>query len=147
MTNRFSLSSIEADAAEKETPSVHHLLVRWVVAIFLLASATVNAEAPTKETDKAISGSWNLSGPHSPRVYEITEQRNLKIIGGQIEEKRGRLLPHNDGSYECDADGTFLRLVYVAPNDQVVVEWYASKSDLTKRLAPLWKGTAVRRTR
>ena len=121
-------------------------LLKLSCLFFICLHGSLFAAPPTAEDDKAIAGSWRLHVEGRTRIYEISEARNFKIMGGQLEEKRGRLMPQDDGSYTGDADGTILRFLYVKPNDQIIIEWYATKSDLRRKLPPQWKGTATRIT-
>ena len=119
-------------------------LTKLVFLITLLIAPLLHSAPPTPEDDKAIAGSWQVSPPNANRIYEISEGRSLKIIGGDKGEKRGRLMPQEDGSYLVDADGATLKLLYVKTGDQLVVEFYASKDDLKRGLPPGWKAKGTR---
>jgi len=118
--------------------------IKFLLVAFLLFSHSLLAAPPTVEDDKAIAGSWQVNPPGASRIYEITEGRTLKIIGGDKGDKRGRLMPQEDGSYLVDADGALLKITYLKPNDQLVVEFYHSKDDIKKGLPAGWKTNGKR---
>ena len=118
--------------------------IRSLILISLLINSCLFAAPPTAEDDKAIAGSWQVGPPNSTRIYEITEGRTVKISGGKFGDKRGRMMPQEDGSYLAEIDGGVLRLVFIKPNDQLLVDWYASKDDFERALPPMWKSDGKR---
>jgi hypothetical protein len=117
---------------------------RFLLLAFLLAAHPLSAAPPTEADDKAVAGSWQVNPPGTSRIYEISEGRTLKIVGGDKGDKRGRLMPQEDGSYLVDADGAILRLVHLKPDDQLIVEFYRSKDDIKRGLPFGWKATGER---
>lgn len=118
--------------------------IKLIILIQFLLSCFLFAAPPTAEDDKAIVGSWQVTNPFLTRIYEISEGRSLKLVGGEQGDKRGKLMPQDDGSYLADADGAILRIVYVKADDQLIVTCYHSKQDLKRGLPPQWKTSGKR---
>jgi len=114
------------------------------IVLILLLGATAFSAAPTAQDEAGVVGSWRVSGKDFERRYDISAGRNIKIVGSGIKEKRGRLLPQQNGSYlvHLDGDGV-LRLVFTKTNDQLVVECFTRKN-LELGLSSMWKVAAVR---
>jgi hypothetical protein len=119
-------------------------LIKFLTLVWVLLSGMTLAVPPTPEDDKAIAGNWQVTNPFLTRIYEISEGRSLKLVGGKQPDKRAKLMPQDDGSYHADADGAILRIIYVKADDQILVSCYSSKQDLKKGLPPEWKTTGKR---
>jgi len=126
--------------------STHNLLTSLLgfVAVFALMAVSVFAALPTTEDDAKIVGNWKVSPPGLERVYEISAGRNLKIVGGKMKDKTGRLTPRDDGAYTVNLEGGAIeRLSYVRADDQLVVEYFDNKKSMDLGLVK-WKSPGVR---
>ena len=131
------------DVVAARTRSLFSLVIRmWVACVLLSLSAF--AAPPSAEVDAKIVGRWHVSPPGLERVYEISTGRNVKIVGGDVKEKFCHLQPQEDGSYRMSVDVKSLaKIVYVAANDQLQIEFYKTKKDLDLGIA-LWKSAGIR---
>ena len=122
--------------------------IRFLMTFLLigLLGALSSFGAPPTSVDEAnIAGKWRVSPPNHERIYVITTGRNVKIMGGSLKEKTGRLTPQQDGSYTLNLDGDAIqRIVYVAANDQLLIEYYEPKKNLERGLPPTWKRPGIR---
>lgn len=107
-------------------------------------AVSVFAAPPTAEDDAKIVGTWKVSPPGLERVYEISAGRNLKIVGGTVKDKTGRLTPRNDGAYTVNLEGGAIeRVSYVRADDQLVIEYFDNRKSMDLGLIK-WKSPAIR---
>lgn len=138
-------------AFDKTFPSMrftHNLLTSIIgsVAVFALTAVSVSAAPPTAEDDAKIVGNWKVSPPGLERVYEISTGHNLKIVGGNVKDKTGRLTPRNDASYTVNLEGGAIeRIAYVRADDQLVIEYFDNKKSMDLGLVK-WKSPGIRMT-
>lgn len=126
--------------------STRNLLAPFLgsVAVSTIMVVSIFAAPPTAEDDVKIVGNWKVSPPGLERVYEITAGRNLKIVGGKVKDKTGRLTPRNDGAYTVNLEGGAIeRLSYVPTNDQLVIEYFDNRKSMDLGLVK-WKSPGVR---
>ncbi|MEZ0388603.1 MAG: hypothetical protein ACAI34_16140 [Verrucomicrobium sp.] len=71
----------------------------------------------------------------------------MKIIGGGMADRTGRLNPQPDGSYVLKLDGEELQKVrYVPASDELEIEHFDRKKDFERGLPSNWKTVAKRMT-
>ncbi|MEZ0273992.1 MAG: hypothetical protein ACAH88_03740 [Roseimicrobium sp.] len=98
------------------------------------------------EDDQLVAGEWEVQSPKGARLYEIKANRNIRIEGGGLKDKTGKMRPQEDGSYIVDVEGAILRLIHLKANDKLIVEYYSEKKDIERKLTPTWKADASRKT-
>ena len=115
------------------------------IVVFLL-TALASAAPPTAADDAKIVGKWQVSSkPGHVRMYTISTGRNVKIVGGGMDDRSGRLSAQQDGSYLLKLDQDAVqRVVFDAAKDQLVIQHYTLKKDFERGLAPTWTAPGTR---
>ena len=118
--------------------------ITCTIAVSAFTVISAFAAPPTAEDDAKIVGNWKVTPPGLERIYEISAGHNIKMIGGSVQDKSGRLTPRNDGSYTINLQGGAVqRVVYVKADDQLLIEYFDNKKSMELNLVR-WKSAGIR---
>lgn len=127
-------------------PFLFQLMASLSVALTLAAmNNRAWAVPPTAEMDARMAGKWRVNGGGTERQYEISKGRNIKIQGGNLGEKRGKLIGQEDGSYIMKMDDDrVLKIEFVADKNELVAQVFRTEKEYKEHLAPMWKVPGIR---